>query len=171
MEIWLNAPPRIGRLFSSTSHHLGRATTADDAEDAWGTFCVEGLDATIDLYDARAPFEAFLLLRLGGLLERRGAESESVELSRSSATRRTGPRANWCSSIRTQTRSGNSWTISAFSGVCPRCLQIIWRWLSDTTFEGQTVSDIAAELGLSRGNVKVRLCRGRQWLSQCLEPA
>ena len=170
-KIWLNTPPQIRPLLGYTSHHLGRGSTADDAEEAWGTFCADRLDKTIDLYDARAPFVPFLLMRLRQFSWREG---ERIRARREEALERQSMDGNTHELVIVDSARDPERALElqedlrllqrCLSGMSPDYAVVVVRHHLD----GEPVAEIARELGISEGSVKVRLHRARHKLRTCL---
>jgi len=173
---WLNVPPQLPRLVRIAVLNLGPGSTAEDAEEAWQTFCVHDLGKTIDYYDpARGKrFLSYLCMRLeqvcwekGDLIRRRGAVFRPLDddQGRPDAAS-SGPPADGASPEVALVLMESSDRLRAEVKALPAIYRVV---VVLRYFEDQSVSEIMQALGLEESAVKVRLFRARQLLRHSLE--
>ena len=177
---WLFEDRQLRYLLVFASRHLGHGATAEDAENAWGEFCLKRLDSVINSYDPAKGlrfweyllfcFKQFCWDEGEKIRKRRQREEPLIE--------------------RVETEEGEFTELQIVDGdpksnpeeavlqkeeqlVVRKCVNelplpyrqvVMMRY-----FEEMTVRDIAGVLGISVSNVKVRLFRARLQLAECLQ--
>ena len=171
VTIWLNTPPQLRALLGFAAVNLGYGTTAEDAEDTWMEFCVGRLDAVIDSCDpsrGRA-FPSYMLLclaryywREGARVRERGRAEQSIETVDDEGTpiELDFPDPSSDPDLIQQHLE----LMDCMEDMPPTYREVVVRH----HFVGQSVAEIAADIGISETNVKQRLHRGRLWLRACL---
>jgi RNA polymerase sigma factor (sigma-70 family) len=177
---WLLESPQLKKLLSFALYYLGEDAAVADAEDAWHNFYVRRLDLQINLYDpARGRrFRNFLLFCF-----ERFCRDERQQLKQRS--QRTVPLEK-----ESQTPAGETfeldWLIMDEKDepetaaerreirlALQRCIDALSPAYKTVIilhyFEEQSLTKMSVTLGLTEGNVKMRLYRARQKLAECLE--
>lgn len=172
---WLYDARPLEFLLVFALRHLGREAAPEDAEDAWGNFFVKRLDAVINLFDpARGRgFWNYLLFCFERFCadEREGLRGRPRPVPHRAGESAEGDTGEW-----DVVDAGPGPEAAVAEDEVRRAVWKCIRRLAPTYrraivmyyFDGMSVGEIAAALGISGENVRVRLHRGRPALADCI---